>query len=226
MINQKKLESGRSMIEMLGVLAIIGVLSVGGIAGYSKAMLKYKVNKTIDLITQLTSNARITFGNQRNYEGLTTPSVIEAYGITPREMYVADQDITSNTAQADGITYQTPWGDNAFLKLAKKSDQDADDKRRAFTIEFRNIPANACSELLLVDWGTAAGSGLIAMQVTTNATASVDMETADNFYDNDCTTVEADGKFCIADGKGFPITPAEAVVACGSNTSNVKWKFY
>ena len=27
-------QSGRSMIEMLGVLAIIGVLSVGGIAGY------------------------------------------------------------------------------------------------------------------------------------------------------------------------------------------------
>ncbi|MBQ8870821.1 MAG: type II secretion system protein [Alphaproteobacteria bacterium] len=36
---------GRSMVEMLGVLAIIGVLSVGGIAGYSKAMLKYKLNK-------------------------------------------------------------------------------------------------------------------------------------------------------------------------------------
>ena len=29
----KKNESGRSMVEMLGVLAIIGVLSVGGIAG-------------------------------------------------------------------------------------------------------------------------------------------------------------------------------------------------
>ncbi len=29
---------------MLGVLAIIGVLSVGGIAGYSRAMLKYKLN--------------------------------------------------------------------------------------------------------------------------------------------------------------------------------------
>ena len=38
---------GRSMIEMLGVLAIIGVLSVGGIAGYSKAMEKYKMNKVI-----------------------------------------------------------------------------------------------------------------------------------------------------------------------------------
>ena len=37
---------GRSMIEMLGVLAIIAVLSVGGIAGYSKAMEKFKLNKT------------------------------------------------------------------------------------------------------------------------------------------------------------------------------------
>ena len=39
---------GRSMIEMLGVLAIIAVLSVGGIAGYSKAMEKFKINKMID----------------------------------------------------------------------------------------------------------------------------------------------------------------------------------
>ena len=32
---------------MLGVLAIIAVLSVGGIAGYSKAMEKWKINKMI-----------------------------------------------------------------------------------------------------------------------------------------------------------------------------------
>ena len=43
----KNLEKGRSMIEMLGVLAIIGVLSVGGIAGYSKAMEKWKLDKAI-----------------------------------------------------------------------------------------------------------------------------------------------------------------------------------
>ncbi len=40
--------SGRSMIEMLGVLAIIAVLSVGGIAGYSKAMQKWKTNKATE----------------------------------------------------------------------------------------------------------------------------------------------------------------------------------
>ena len=41
-------ESGRSMVEMLGVLAIIGVLSVGGIAGYTQAMRKYRANNLID----------------------------------------------------------------------------------------------------------------------------------------------------------------------------------
>lgn len=42
------LQSGRSMIEMLGVLAIIAVLSVGGIAGYSKAMEKWKINRAAE----------------------------------------------------------------------------------------------------------------------------------------------------------------------------------
>ncbi len=33
-LSKKTDQSGRSMVEMLGVLAIIGVLSVGGISGY------------------------------------------------------------------------------------------------------------------------------------------------------------------------------------------------
>ena len=45
--------TGRSMVEMLGVLAIVGVLSVGAIAGYSKAMLKYKLNKQAEQISWL-----------------------------------------------------------------------------------------------------------------------------------------------------------------------------
>ena len=44
----KKLESGRSMVEMLGVLAIIGVLSVGGIAGYSLSMRRHRANGIVD----------------------------------------------------------------------------------------------------------------------------------------------------------------------------------
>ena len=49
-------EQGRSMVEMLGVLAIIWVLSVGAIAGYSKAMMKYKLNKQAEGVTMLLAN--------------------------------------------------------------------------------------------------------------------------------------------------------------------------
>ena len=48
--------TGRSMVEMLGVLAIIGVLSVGAIAGYSKAMMKYKLNKHAEAVNMLINN--------------------------------------------------------------------------------------------------------------------------------------------------------------------------
>ncbi len=71
---------GRSMIEMLGVLAIVGVLSVGGIAGYSKAMEKFKVNKLLDeytmLIYGLLGNAN-EFRNQSQTESRNQIGLID-----------------------------------------------------------------------------------------------------------------------------------------------------
>ena len=51
-MNFKKSQSGRSMVEMLGVLAIIGVLSVGGIAGYSLSMRRHRANGVVDLASK------------------------------------------------------------------------------------------------------------------------------------------------------------------------------
>ena len=48
---------GRSMIEMLGVLAIIGVLTAGGIAGFTKAMRMYRSNIQKELLVQIFANA-------------------------------------------------------------------------------------------------------------------------------------------------------------------------
>ena len=48
MENQKKQDdAGRSMVETLGVLAIMGVLSVGGVAGYNTAMNRHRANEVI-----------------------------------------------------------------------------------------------------------------------------------------------------------------------------------
>lgn len=40
------------MIEMLGVLAIIGVLSIGGLAAYRQAMDKYRAGQILEFVTR------------------------------------------------------------------------------------------------------------------------------------------------------------------------------
>lgn len=46
-------ESGRSMVEVLGTLAIMGVLAIGGIIGYDYGMDKYRANETVNSISLL-----------------------------------------------------------------------------------------------------------------------------------------------------------------------------
>lgn len=48
-----KSQLGRSMVEMLGVLAIIGVLSIGGVTGYRYAMRQIAYIQISDFIDQL-----------------------------------------------------------------------------------------------------------------------------------------------------------------------------
>lgn len=68
-------ECGRSMVEMLGVLAIIGVLSVGAMNGYSKAMFKYKLNKQAEQMnTVINAVAKYahSFSTDFRYQNLTS----------------------------------------------------------------------------------------------------------------------------------------------------------
>ncbi len=87
----KSASTGRSMVEMLGVLAIIGVLSVGAIAGYSKAMMKYKLNKQAEqLNTVINTIARnIHSFDNLHASGGNTPDLTRYFikmGEIPTEM--------------------------------------------------------------------------------------------------------------------------------------------
>ena len=152
-------QNGRSMIEMLGVLAIIGVLSVGGIAGYSKAMMKYRINKTIEQITLIAGNIRAFWGPQKNYTGVYCSCydgsckgqsdnegcpIIKKAKIFPDEMVTLDSNgkITSITNVFGGIVETRGAG---VLYLTDE----------AFALELTRIPEEACIELLSQDWSTA-----------------------------------------------------------------------
>ena len=82
MKNLNKVQLGRSMVEMLGVLAIIGVLSVGSIAGYSKAMFKYKMNKYATAYNTLLNDLLDMKNNltKTNGESTSSGSTVHYYG--------------------------------------------------------------------------------------------------------------------------------------------------
>ena len=80
-------QSGRSMVEMLGVLAIVAVLSVGGIAGYSKAMAKFKISKTLDQVSTLVTDIRSLYSGSPDYAGISIVNLI-TYEVIPNDMRV------------------------------------------------------------------------------------------------------------------------------------------
>ena len=86
----KVMQCGRSMIEMLGVLAIIGVLSVGGIAGYSKAMTKFKTNTVLSQFSTIINNIQTLYIQQKDFNNLNTETAIQM-GIIPDEMIASDR---------------------------------------------------------------------------------------------------------------------------------------
>jgi type II secretory pathway pseudopilin PulG len=146
------LQYGRSMIEMLGVLAIIGVLSVGGIAGYSKAMTKFKINKTIDLVSQIAANTRTLFASQEyDFSCRIDTSLCQKAKIVPDD------------AIQNGYI-KNPFGGTVWI---------AGDDYWDFTVELYDIPEDACMELATLDWSAATSSGLNALGVNQYVTATV-----------------------------------------------------
>lgn len=53
-------QSGRSMVEMLGVLSIIGVLSIGMLYGFKYAIFRARVSQTLTQISTAVAGARTT----------------------------------------------------------------------------------------------------------------------------------------------------------------------
>ena len=151
-------QTGRSMVEMLGVLAIIGVLSVGGIAGYSKAMAKYKLTKAMDQVSTTITNIRTVYSGQPNYSGLTTQVMIQM-GAVGAEMLNGQSPTTATVAY------------NAFNGTVTIEGTP----QQTFKIKFAGLSKEACVAIASSDWGSGSGSGLVSVQAgsaTAGTTAS------------------------------------------------------
>ena len=231
-------QNGRSMIEMLGVLAIIGVLSVGGIAGYSKAMLKYKTNKLIDQVTMLTTNIRTLYGQQKTFSGLDGRRVKDgalvsgynvdtnegasaiAMGVVPDDMIVSITD-GSTTSQ----TIQNPFSGTYTLRI-DSSIPNAAGYGRAFVIGINGIPKDACMAMATSDWGSNSSSGLIGMAIhnqggpaADDLYSAINSKSATAYAGSDCGVSTTKG--VLGTGTSVSASAAEGAICAAHMPLNV-----
>ena len=210
----KNEQSGRSMVEMLGVLAIIGVLSIGGISGYSRAMSKYRVNKTLDQISMLVMNIRSLFSASVDYANLT-PELAVKMGIVPRDMLKPDE----TEATATGI--MNAYNGSVFVG-------NPDGNTRQFYVEYTGLTQEACVSIATADWGSQAGSGLVSIAVgpAPGTKAALLEADANPALSADAEVYTMGG----TDGKSIPISISEAATQCSNSADDtgnaVRWVYY
>lgn len=89
-------QSGRSMIEMLGVLAIMGVITVGAVTMISAAMRGQKRNAVQDEIAQITTGVRQLLGEYDDFSGIDNTTIFAAIGVSNKNPYGGNYELMAN----------------------------------------------------------------------------------------------------------------------------------
>ncbi len=144
--NKKASQSGRSMIEMLGVLAIVGILSASGIAGYSMAMQKHKGNQLIERVQLIATRARTIYKNG-NYIGISNQNLIDSGKLSAKDL-------------------ENPFGGNLTVKKSSTTPPH-------ILIQAANgsIPIDTCVDILTTDWGGKGVISSISISIPSGGTA-------------------------------------------------------
>jgi len=98
-------QKGRSMIEMLGVLAIIGVLSIGGLLGYRRAVNNHQANVILDDANRL---AFVVMENDRAFEPNTV--ITDDFDFVPTGIYHMDAFLGTAAGQFGIVVTDVPKG--------------------------------------------------------------------------------------------------------------------
>ena len=116
------------VVAYFAIIALL-VLSVVGVAVYSQAMEKNKINKAADQVSMLQANIHELFAKSESYNGLSAPFAVEA-GIVPQDMLGETQIIN-------------PFG--GFVGVMGQEN--------LFLIVYSDVPQEACEELSNQNWG-------------------------------------------------------------------------
>jgi type II secretory pathway pseudopilin PulG len=143
-------QTGRSMIEMLGVLTVIGVLTVGGLSVVAKARRQQAITQTVSEISQLIESSKKlscqyddSYGNYVNYlyRSETYPNGLE---FSHNDTFTLSSDVKVKIPHVSGNTSGS--GESTISH---------------FIVELDDMDDDTCVNLATSNWGTVEGNGYI-----------------------------------------------------------------
>ena len=95
-----KQESGRSMIEMLGVLAIMGIITVGAFSLLRLAMNSQKKSQVTEDVVTIVTQVRQLLGGYDDFSNIDSSMIFGAIGVSNKNPYGGAYTVSVNPSNA------------------------------------------------------------------------------------------------------------------------------
>lgn len=145
----KKQQSGRSMIEMVGVLAVMGLITAGAFVLISSASSSQKRNRATDDIMEIAAGVRSVYAEHDNFGSGIDANILAAIN-------------KSATGPYAGSTYSVAMSTSSNTQ---------------FVVTLSNVPAKDCNGLKIrgfKDATTTCSASASATSGTGNVTVTFD----------------------------------------------------
>ncbi len=182
---KKDLQSGRSMIEMLGVLSIIGILTVGGFSLVSKTVSENRINKVIDEVSDLARRTRVVFREfiydcKHNGSGTCNDN-------SDMSEYIHNAKAYPDVLEWDNSKKYFLDDEDVEMSISFKKKNDVE----YYVLKIAAMTDEICMAIANGQWGSAATNGFagISFDNTDPIGKTVDLDTAATKCEGDNQTI-------------------------------------
>ena len=130
-------QAGATLIEIIMVVALIAIITIGALVYYNTAQDGSRVQEAVGNVTALSAVIRNQFSTQGDYAGITQ-DVVMRFGGVPESMLVKNGAVPRNLKH--------PWNNAVGAVTVSTATTTATDD--SFEVTLTAIPAKLCNDLV------------------------------------------------------------------------------
>lgn len=143
---EKNMEKGRSMVEMLGVLAVIGVLTISGFALVDKMRKNHQVSRVMDEIAIVAQKTRSFLREYDSDDACIHPSCsivqkMNADNMIPDSLVYEDKKLVN----VDDVRFYVDFTNHSSTQ-----------EKVLFKLYVENVTEEMCLKIATANWGGAS----------------------------------------------------------------------